>query len=222
MNGKTNKKEFLTITEACNITGLNQQTLRVLAEQQKVACYKTPAGHRRFNKQSLVTMCSTVPLSPEIPEDKKLNYIYTRVSSKKQMDDLSRQIEYIKHRRTEYTSYILISDIASGINFQRKGFNSILESCLQGNIGEVVIAHRDRLCRFGFDLVKFIIEKAGGKITVIDDEQHKSTEQELAEDLLSIIHIYSCRQMGKRKYKKRESKIIKDTVETDNESSENC
>ena len=96
-----------------------------------------------------------------------------------------------------------------------------MDSCLQGTIGEIVIAHRDRLSRFGFDLFKLIIQKAGGNIIVLDDEKNKSTEQELAEDLLSIIHIYSCKQMGKRKYKTQEhSKSIEDKVE-DNEATEN-
>ena len=101
--------------------------------------------------------------------------------------------------------YKLISDIGSGINFKRQGLNAILDSCMQNNIGEVVIANKDRLSRFGFDLIKLIIEKAGGKITIINDEQNKSTEQELAEDLLSIINIYYCRQMEKRQYTKHKS-----------------
>jgi predicted site-specific integrase-resolvase len=148
-------------------------------------------------------MCSNVSSFHQRKDHTKINYIYTRVSSRKQSDDLERQIEFIKSQKPEYnTSYKLISDIGSGINFKRQGLITILESCLQNNIGEVVIAHKDRLSRFGFDLIKLIIEKAGGKITIINDEQNKSTEQELAEDLLSIIHIYSCRQMGKRKYTK--------------------
>ena len=110
---------------------------------------------------------------------------------------------------------ISISDIASGINFKRKGLQTILDSCIQGVIGEVIVAHRDRLSRFGFDLIKLIIEKAGGTITVIDDTQHKSTEQELAEDLLSIIHIYSCKQMGKRSYKTKQCKGPENKNDTD-------
>ena len=76
-----------------------------------------------------------------------------------------------------------------------------MDASLQGTVGEIIVAHRDRLCRFGFDLIKLIIEKQGGKITVLDDEQNKSSEQELSEDLLSIVNIYSCRQMSKRSYK---------------------
>jgi putative resolvase len=199
MNEETNC--FITIFEASRITGLSYQTIRKLGDQQKIQCFKTPqGGHRRFNKQDLERFCGSSINRLQIAEGEKCNFIYTRVSSKKQLDDLSRQIEYIQ-QRTEYASYTVISDVASGINFKRKGLQTILDSCIQGTIGEVVVAHRDRLSRFGFDLIKLITEKAGGSITVLDDEQNKSTEQELAEDLLSIVHIYSCRQMGKRSYK---------------------
>ena len=218
MDGKkenTKEKEFVTIREASFITGLSQQKLRSLSDEEKISCYKTQSGHRRFNRKSLVEMCFPVLPCNEIREGEKKNYIYTRVSSKKQMDDLSRQIKYIRDSRTEYSSYILISDVASGINFKRKGLESILDSCIQGTIGNIVIAHRDRLCRFAFDLFRIIIEKSGGSITVLDDQQNKSAEQELSEDLLSIIHIYSCRQMGKRSYKgKNNTEIIKNTNET--------
>ena len=118
------------------------------------------------------------------------------------------QIEFIRTNKPEYDAYTIISDIGSGINFKREGLSKILDSCMQRNIGNIIIAHRDRLSRFGFDLINIIVQKAGGKIIVIDDERDKSSEQELSEDLLSIIHIYSCRQMGRRKYKnKNKSKI---------------
>jgi len=137
------------------------------------------------------------------------------VSSKKQVDDLARQIDYLKSARTEYSSYIPIIDIGSGINFKRQGLSTILDACMQRTIGEVVVAHRDRLSRFGFELIKLIINKAGGTLTVIDDERNKSSEQELSEDLLSIVHIYSCKQMGRRKYRKRDDiQSVEDQIET--------
>ena len=195
------KTQYISIREASIITGINPQTLRKLGDENKIKCYKTLSGQRKFDKAYLEKMCNNDDVNDKINENTKQNYIYTRVSSKKQSDDLSRQIEFIKNKRSEYSSYISISDIASGINFKRKGLSTILDASLQGTVGEIIIAHRDRLCRFGFDLIKLIIEKQGGKITVLDDEQNKSSEQELSEDLLSIIHIYSCRQMGKRSYK---------------------
>ena len=213
MDGTDIKKEYISIDEASKITGLSIQTIRKLGDKKQIKCFKTPSGHRRFNKQDLEKFCDPDSFNEKDSKNTKINYIYTRVSSKKQLDDLSRQVEYIK-QRPEYASYTAMSDIASGINFNRKGLQTILDSCIQGTIGEVVIAHRDRLSRFGFDLIKIIIEKAGGKITILDDENNKSTEQELAEDLLSIIHIYSCRQMGRRSYKIKQSKSAENQNET--------
>jgi excisionase family DNA binding protein len=220
MDGTDIKKEYISIDEASKITGLSIQTIRKLGDKKQIKCFKTPSGHRRFNKQDLEKFCDPDSFNEKDSKNTKINYIYTRVSSKKQLDDLSRQVEYLQKRKPEYSSYTTISDIASGINFKRKGLQTILDSCLQGIIGEVVIAHRDRLSRFGFDLVKIIIEKAGGTITILDDEENKSSEQELSEDLLSIIHIYSCRQMGKRNYKIKQSKSIENQIETNEPTEE--
>jgi predicted site-specific integrase-resolvase len=196
-----NDKAFVSLREACAITGIEAQTLRKLADSQTLPSYKTPSGQRKFNRAGLDSMCNTAVSNTRLPKDSKQNFIYTRVSSKRQMDDLSRQVEYVKSRRPEYASYIAVSDVGSGINFKRKGLSSILDACLRGTVGEIVVAHRDRLSRFGFDLIELIVSKSGGTITVLDDQRNKSSEQDLSEDLLSIIHIYSCRQMGKRSYK---------------------
>ena len=198
-------KNFVDTTEASRITCLHPHTLRKYADEGKILCYKTPAGKRKFNREGLEKLCCPTLVSASVPISDKTNFIYARVSSRKQMDDLSRQLEYIKQRRPEYASYTVITDIASGINFKRKGIQTLLDSCIQGTFGELIVAHRDRLCRFGFELIKLFVEKSGGKITVLDDERNKSTEQELSEDLLSIIHIYSCKQMGKRSYRTKES-----------------
>jgi predicted site-specific integrase-resolvase len=209
-----NKKdsEFVSIREASIITGINPQTLRKLGDQEKIKCYKTLSGQRKFNRKYLEEMCNNNHNDAQIDKNTKVNYIYSRVSSRKQVDDLSRQIEFIRNKQPEYASYVSITDIASGINFKRPGLQTLLDAALQGTIGEVVVAHRDRLCRFGFELINTIIEKQGGKITVIDDQRNKSSEQELSEDLLSIIHIYSCKQMGKRSYKSK--KYVKNNTPT--------
>lgn len=205
MNEKeeTDERIFISIRDACKYTGMCSQTLRKFADLDKIKTYKTLSGQRKFDKRSLQEMCNTVSFMSKKKDDSKQNFIYARVSSKKQMDDLSRQIDFIKSNRPEYASFTIISDVGSGINFKRQGLLSILDTCLQRDIGRVVIAHRDRLSRFAYDFINTIIKKSGGEIIVIDDEQNKSSEQELAEDLLSIIHIYSCRQMGRRKYKNK-------------------
>ena len=162
----------------------------------------------------------SLPPTPDTIQtnNQRQNFLYSRVSSKKQLDDLSRQIEFLRQwerDRTRVDSFELISDIGSGINFKRKGIQTILDACLSRTIGSVVIAHRDRLSIFGFELIQSIIEKAGGNVIVLDDHDNKSSEQELAEDLLSIVQIFTCKQMGKRRYK--HSKEKEQEIETGTE-----
>jgi len=135
-------------------------------------------------------------------DDKKKRYIYCRVSSNKQKDDLIRQREFLQRM---YPQHDIIEDVGSGINFKRKGIQTILEQSMLGNIEEIVVAYKDRLARFGYELIESIVNQGGGKITIINDEKFKSCEQELAEDLLAIIHIFNCRQMGKRRYGSKKS-----------------
>lgn len=203
------EEEFIPIGKASKLTGLSKQTLRKMADEKTITSYLTPTKQRRINTKSIQKMCYSSYDDEELSNCKKKNFLYTRVSTKKQMDDLLRQVEYIQ--RPEYASYILIQDIGSGINFKRKGIQSILDCCIQRTIGEVVIAHRDRLCRFSYELIESIINKAGGTIKVLDSELNRSSENELAEDLLSIIHIFNCRQMGKRSYKRKNIQNNKDT-----------
>ena len=206
---KDGKKEqkFLSIGDAQCFTGLGQARLREFYKEGILKGYTTPSGQRRFNIECLQQFCN-ITSETQTKEVGKINFLYARVSSKKQSDDLSRQVEFLREWAGDKVSeYVITEDIGSGINFKRKGLNVILDRCLQGVIGEVVVAHKDRLSRFAFDLIETIIKKAGGSITIINDSGNTSSEQELAEDLLSIVHIYSCRQMGKRSYSGRKKAV---------------
>lgn len=94
------------------------------------------------------------------------------------------------------------SDIGSGLNFRRRKFLTILERVLSGDVQRLVVAHPDRLVRFGFELVKWLCERTGCKLVVLN-ERKLSPEQELVADMLSIIHCFSSRLYGKRKYQKQ-------------------
>lgn len=213
------EKKFISVGEAALLSGINIQTIRKMFDDKTIPGYKTPTNQRKIDKAGLQKLCYSIVSDKKEQDSKIQNFLYTRVSTKKQMDDLSRQIEYV--RRPEYANYVLISDIGSGINFKRKGLSTILDSCLQGTIGEVVVAHRDRLCRFGFELIESLITKAGGKLTVLENNTESTPQTELADDLLAIIHIFSCRQMGKRSYTiKTGKKNNNDKIETDSSTEE--
>jgi predicted site-specific integrase-resolvase len=140
------------------------------------------------------------------------------VSSYAQKKDLERQIGLLQ---TQFPNYKVISDVGSGINWRRKGFNSIIDSAIKGNIKSLVVTHRDRLCRFGFELVERIIrEYSNGEIVVLNSEK-TSPEKELIDDLISIITIFSSRVYGLRsnsiKKKIKQARIQKENKEGNKE-----
>ncbi len=222
-NGKKEEARYISTGYAAVLTGLDGQTIRKMVDNKEIPSYVTPSGHRRIDREGLQRLLRPTGAVQALREGEKQNFLYTRVSTKKQMDDLSRQIEFMS--RPEFSGYTLISDIGSGINFKRKGLQTLLDRCIQGLIGEVVVAHRDRLCRFGFELIEQIIQKAGGRITVLNEDDNSDETKELADDLLAIIHVFSCRQMGRRSYKVKKDKVQKhqdkdvsnDATETDSE-----
>lgn len=225
------KKEFLRMSEAAALSGLHPHTIRKLYDTKVITGYTPASGQRRINKKDLQRHVGLLGSRKEVSKAPR-NFLYARVSTRKQKSegDLDRQIDFLRESVvTNGKDYELVVDVGSGINFKRKGFKTILDTCLQGNVGEVVVAHRDRLCRFGFELIDEIVRSSGGKIVVVGYNKNESetiertAEQELSDDLLAIIHIFTCRQMGRRKYtNKRERNIakLKDKIIT-NTSSEN-
>lgn len=193
------KNLFISIQKAVKMYGVSSQLLRRWDNEGLLKSFRTPGNVRFFDRCDLEKM-----LGVNRVDVKKKSYIYCRVSSDKQKEDLVRQEKYL---RTLYPTYDVITDIGSGINFKRKGLQTILDRAIKGLVGELVVAYKDRLARFGFELIEYIIQKGGGRIKVLDQEEHRSTEQELADDLLSIIHIFNCRQMGKRRYSNKKSEI---------------
>jgi|LakMenEpi03Aug12_release.lakeMendotaPanAssembly.Ray.scaffolds.fasta_scaffold256425_3 putative resolvase len=180
-----------TPQEVAQLYDVSTETVRLWSLTGKILAVKTKGGHRRY-------------ILNDQPEKliNKQKIIYARVSSKKQEDDLIRQIEFLKDR---YPTYTIISDIGSGINFKRKGLQTILEGVIKGTIGEVVVAHRDRLCRFGFELFEILFKETGSILTVVETPHTKDPTIELSEDLMSIVTVFTARYYGTRKYKHKGS-----------------
>lgn len=200
INRKT-EKFFVKSKEASQITGINEQTLRKNADKGLITSYKTFSGQRMYNKLSLENFTGQHRTSGNELEQRK-SYVYCRVSSRNQLDDLERQCSSM---RSMFPSHDLVKDCGSGLNWKRKGLRTILEHTMSGNVKEIVVAHKDRLCRFGFELIEFICNRNNTKLVVLDNLECKSREQELAEDLMAIVTVFSCRQHGRRKYRKQSS-----------------
>lgn len=129
---------------------------------------------------------------------------YCRVSSSSQKSDLQNQINYIYDfaKASGFVIDELLTDIGSGLNFKRKNFISIMERIEAGEIRKLVLAHKDRLVRFGFDWFSKFLSNHGVELVVINDER-LSPEEEVVKDLISIIHVFSCKVYGLRKYTKQ-------------------
>jgi putative resolvase len=181
--------QHVTPKEAAKILGVHVSSLRRWENEGKLRAIRTPGGQRRFILEE-VEKVAGVPRTVR-------TVCYGRVSTHSQQDDLQRQLE---HLRTRYPEAEVISEVGSGLNFKRKKFLAILERIIDGDIQRLVVAHPDRLVRFGFELVKWLCTKFECELVVLNDRK-LSPEQELVQDMLSIIHCFSSRLYGLRKYK---------------------
>ena len=195
---------LVPLREAIKLTGLSGNTLRKYADDGTIKSQRLgKSQQRRFDVGELVSF------RPKQSEPLPSTVCYCRVSSSKQKKDLARQVVFM---RNQFPDSEIIQDVGSGLNFKRKGLQTILQRLLQGDKFTLVVAHRDRLCRFGFDLFEFLFAKNKGEIMVLDDSK-LSPQSELTEDLLSILHVFSCRMHGLRKYtdKIKEDKNLSNT-----------
>ncbi|QOV23410.1 IS607 family transposase [Anabaenopsis elenkinii CCIBt3563] len=181
--------QHVTPKEAAKILGVHVSSLRRWENEGKLKAIRTPGGQRRF-------ILEEVEKIGGIPRTIK-TICYGRVSTHSQQDDLQRQLE---HLRTRYPEAEIISEVGSGLNFKRKKFLAILERIIDGDIQRIVVPHPDRLVRFGFELVRWLCTKFECELVVLNDRK-LSPEQELVQDILSIIHCFSSRLHGLRKYK---------------------
>ena len=166
--------------------GIHQNTLRRYADEGQIRAIRTKSGQRRYDVDAYLRQSSDTAL-----------VCYCRVSSAKQREDLRRQVAFMRER---YPEAEIVQDIGGGLNFNRKGLVALLERLHRGDKLRIVVAHRDRLARFGFDLIQWLAEQNGGGVVVLDNMDY-SPEQELTEDILAILNTFSCRLHGLRRYR---------------------
>ena len=130
--------------------------------------------------------------------------VYTRVSTNGQKDDLKNQIEFLLNFTSSKGIIVdeIIEDIGSGLNYNRKKWNKLIEECMENKIDSIIVTHKDRFIRFGYDWFERFLSKFNVKIIVVNNEL-LSPQEELVQDIISILHVFSCRIYGLRKYKKK-------------------
>ncbi len=183
--------------EVLSMLGISRVTLCRYVKLGKIRVVELPNGYYSYNKEDVYKLKGL--------DVKRKKVIYARVSTSKQKKDLENQIETI-------TAYVnkngcgideVYSDIASGMNLDRKGFTNLLSAVMANEIDEVFISYKDRLALLDFDLVNRLFSQYGTKITVINSSKNDSAEEELFEDLMSVIHSFSMKAYSKRRLAKK-------------------
>ncbi len=203
MNNCPNE-QYIGKKKALEILGISAMTLLKLEEMNKIEVIKTIGGHRKYNVKKYIEdnkkESEPIEKTKKDKNNKKQNICYVRVSTSGQKSDLEHQKDYMKKK---YPKYEIIEDIGSGINFNRKGLRKIIKLGIEGKINKLVVAYKDRLTRFGFELIEDIIkEYSDGEIIIENEKEDKEPKEELVEDVLQILNVYTAKMNGLRKYNK--------------------
>jgi len=193
-----------SIGEFAKKIGVTIQTLRDWDKSGKLKPeFRSKGKHRYYSDNQLNEI-----LQKKSPK-KRINVGYVRVSANHQKDDLKRQYELMElFLIKQGKEFKIIEDIGSVINYNKKGLKELLKLIATNQIDTIFILHKDRLVRFGYELIEEFAKLHNTKITIINKNEEKTDEEELVEDILNIIHVFSCRLNGRRSHINK--KIIKE------------
>ena len=196
--------KLLRMNEVSEITGLAQSTLRLMHRKGELVPAKISSGGTRYYSDEQIKEYMGIETV-----SKRIVIGYARVSSRKQEDDLNKQIENLKtYMFAKGYSFEMITDIGSSMNYSKNGLTKLLERIHNGEVSKVVVLYRDRLVRFGFELLETVCKLNDCEIEIeIVDNTPKTNEEELVNDLVKVVNVFGNELKGKQ------SKLIKQFVE---------
>lgn len=185
--------------EFAELLGVSVKTLQRWDREKKLCAFRTPTNRRYYTYKQYTDYVGITNNN-----DAKKIVIYTRVSTSNQKDDLKNQTEFLRKYANAKGIIIdeVIEDLGSGLNYNRKKWNELLDRCMNNEIDTILITHKDRFIRFGYDWFERFLTKFGVKIIVVNNES-LSPQEEVVQDIISILHVFSCKIYGLRKYKKQ-------------------
>lgn len=188
----------LSIGKIANILGVSKQTLRRWEAQGKIKVFRTPKNHRRYDLSQLQDFSKSKPVLD------KITIGYARVSSHDQKKDLIRQAQLLEsYLAKNGWNYQIIQDLGSGLNYNKKGLRKLINLICSKSIERLVLTHKDRLLRFGSELIFSLCEYFGVEIVIMNASKELTFEDELVQDVLEIITVFSARLYGSRSRKNK-------------------
>ncbi len=202
---------LLSLEEAAKILGVSKSTMRRWEEEGRIKPERTPGGHRRYRSEELTQM-----VVHPMPKTDRVTIAYARVSSHDQKADLERQAILLSEFCTKNGwTHEVIRDLGSGLNYHKKGLKALLQRIMRNDVERLVITHKDRLLRFGAELVFAICEEFQTEVVIVNKSEDTSYEDELTQDVLEIITVFSARLYGSRSHKNK--KLIERMKEATND-----
>ncbi|WP_040841102.1 IS607 family transposase [Thiothrix nivea] len=190
--------KLLSIGEAADWLGVSTMTLRRWEASGKLIPERTAGNQRRYRLSQIDPTASILP-----PSVRK-TLAYARVSSHDQQDGLERQKQVLElYCAQQGWTFELVSDLGSGMNYYKKGLKRLLNEIIAGHVGRLVITHKDRLLRFGAELVFSICEAKAVEVVIVNTGEDTTFEEDLATDVLEIITVFSARLYGSRSHKNK-------------------
>lgn len=188
---------FVSIGEAAAALGVSVTTLRRWEAAGRVVAERSAGGHRRYD---LAKLRPDLVRSRE--DARRRTVAYARVSSHDQKDDLERQKQVLElYCARQGWTFEVVADLGSGMNYRKKGLRRLLDDIIAGSVGRLVITHKDRLLRFGAELVFAICEVKNVEVVILNQGEDATFEEDLAKDVLEIITVFSARLYGSRSRK---------------------
>jgi len=201
--------KMISIGDAAKKLGVSVKTVRRWADAGKLRFERSPSGHRRFYLPDITRI---TPRDFNQLED-RITINYARVSSNDQKEDLTRQRQVLEaFSSANGWQFETISDLGSGLNYNKKGLQKLLKRIMQGDVGRLVLTHKDRLLRFGSEIVFTMCEEFETEVVIINKSIEETTcEQELVTDMIELITVFSARLYGSQsdKNKKLLDKVSK-------------
>ncbi len=192
----------ISISEAAQLLGVSIRTLYRWEEKGKIQPLRTEGGHRRYEVADLLG----------VKNDASLTVGYARVSSHEQKEDLKRQVIVLESYCAKHGwNFEIIQDLGSGLNYRKKGLIRLIKLITTYQVERLVLSHKDRLLRFGSDLIFYLCEQFGTEVIIINQSSDSSFEENLAQDVLEIITVFSARLYGSRSHKNK--KIVEELKE---------
>lgn len=186
----------ISIGKVAKELGVSIDTLRRWEVAGKISAERTPRGHRRYD------LAKILGLLPRNNLLQKNTIIYARVDSHDQKNDLQRQISLLESFcAANGWTYEVIQDLGSGLNYQKRGLRKLIQNICSGKVDRLVVTHKDRLLRFGSELIFSLCEQFGVEVIILNKNENGTFEDDLVQDVLEIITVFSARLYGMRSRK---------------------